>query len=230
MSTAESVTGKGILFDVDGTLVDSNYLHAVTWHEALRVKDRVVPMAVIHRGVGMGADKLLDHLLGEQRDRDDDDAISTAHKTLYREHWEQLTPLPRAAELLRACAEAGLVVVLASSADEAELGALRAAVDADDAIASSTNADDVDHTKPDPDLLEVALSRGGLAPADVVFVGDSVWDGHAAAKLSIPFVALTCGGTSAAELTDAGAHEVWADPGELLDHLDERLPVWFGEP
>lgn len=218
----------GILFDVDGTLVDSNYLHTVCWHDALRAADHVIPMARIHRAIGMGSEQLLDHLLGDRRDKSGDDAISTAHKTLYRVHWERLTPLPGAADLLRACAGAGLRVVLASSADEKELAALRAALDADDAIAGATHADDVERTKPAPDLLSAALETGELDASDVVFVGDSVWDGAAAAKLEIPFIGVTCGGTSAAELREAGAVEVWRDPAELLDQLDERLSEWFG--
>lgn len=207
-----------MLFDVDGTLVDTTYVHTLCWHDALRSYDHVVPMAVIHRAIGMGSEKILDHLLGDTRDREQDDAISSAHKTLYRQHWERLTALPRAADLLRACAAAGLRVVLASSADERELAALRAVLDADDAIAAATNADDVDHTKPDPDLLQVALDKGDLSARDVVFVGDAVWDAAAAAALAIPFIGLSCGGTSAAELRAAGAVAVYRDPGDLLDH------------
>jgi HAD superfamily hydrolase (TIGR01509 family) len=217
----------GVLFDVDGTLVDTTYLHALCWHDALRAADHIVPMAVLHRAIGMGSEQLLDHVLGEHRNRDEDDAISTAHKTLYRVHWERLVALPRASELVRACSEAGLRVVFASSADEHELDALQAALDVDDAVDTTTNADDVERTKPAPDILQVALDKAGLSPSDVVFVGDAVWDCIAANKLDIPFVGLTCGGTSEAELREAGAAEVWRDPGDLLDNLGERLATWF---
>src|SRR3954471_958379 len=92
---------SGVLFDVDGTLVDTTYLHAVSWWEALRQHDRDVPMALIHRGIGMGSDKLLDHLLGADRDRDADEAMNTAHDVLYGAWWERLRPLPGAPDLVR---------------------------------------------------------------------------------------------------------------------------------
>src|SRR5689334_18182267 len=107
---------SGVLFDVDGTLVDTTYLHAVAWWEALRQTGADVPMAKIHRGIGMGSDKLLDHLLGEDRDRDKDEEASTAHDVLYGAYWERLRPLPGATDLLKAVADRGLAVVLASSA------------------------------------------------------------------------------------------------------------------
>src|SRR5690349_20255644 len=101
----------GVLFDVDGTLVDTTYLHAVSWWEALRQYDRDVPMAVVHRAIGMGSDKLLDHLLGTERDKDADDDLRTAHDVLYGAWWERLRPLPGATELLRAVAARGPAVV-----------------------------------------------------------------------------------------------------------------------
>jgi HAD superfamily hydrolase (TIGR01509 family) len=207
------------LFDVDGTLVDTTYLHAVCWAEALRQHEHVLPMATIHHAIGMGSDRLLDHLLGEDRDRSEDDALDAAHLTLYQQHWGRLRPLPGAAELLRRCAREGLAVVLASSASEGELHALRSALDADDAITAATSASEAEGSKPAPDILQVALDKAGSAAADSVFVGDAVWDGYAAARAGTPFIALTCGGTSAAELYEAGALEVWRDPADLLEHF-----------
>jgi HAD superfamily hydrolase (TIGR01509 family) len=218
----------GVLFDVDGTLVDTTYLHAVCWAEALRQHGHVVPMANIHHLIGMSGDKLLDELLGEQRDRDEDDALTDAHLTLYRQHWGRLVPLPGAAKLLFACADRGHSVVLASSASDEELGALTSTLDADDAIDVATSSSDADAGKPDPDILQAALDRSGLAPERVVFVGDAVWDGEAAKRAGVTFIGLTCGGTPAAELRYAGAVEVWRDPAELLERLSDsaigRLP------
>jgi HAD superfamily hydrolase (TIGR01509 family) len=213
-------TARGVLFDVDGTLVDTNYLHTVTWWEAFRQSGYTVPMARIHRAIGMGSDKLLDHLLGPGRDRESDDTMRTAHLTLYTTYWERLRPLPGAADLLRACAAHGLRVVLASSASKKELGALRRALDADDVIHTATSKDDAGPSKPDPDIIKVALREAGLSADHALLVGDSVWDVLAAERAGIGCVGVTCGGTSAAELREAGAVEVYDDPAALCANLD----------
>jgi HAD superfamily hydrolase (TIGR01509 family) len=127
--------------------------------------------------------------------------------------------LPGAVQLLRWCRDRGLETVLASSASAAELAELRATLDADDAVSAATGADDADAGKPAPDILRVALDRTGLAADRAVFVGDSVWDGQAAARAGVAFVAVTCGGTSAAELRENGAVEVWRDPADLLRNI-----------
>ena len=208
--------GSGVLFDVDGTLVDTTYLHAVCWAEALRQHGHDVPMADVHHAIGMSGDKLLDRCLGEDRDQDEGEALDTAHLTLYKQHWGRLRPLPGAADLLRACAERGLDVVLASSASEEELAALCSAIDADDAITAATSDSDAEEGKPAPDILQTALKKSGLDADHVVFVGDAVWDGHAAGNSHVLFVGVTCGGTPAGDLRDAGAVEVWRDPADLL--------------
>ena len=210
----------GVLFDVDGTLIDSTYLHAVSWWEALRQHDRDVPMAMIHRGIGMGSDKLLDHLLGADRDRDADEAMTAAHDVLYGAWWERLRPLPGAPDLVREVAARDLTVVLASSAREPELAQLRRVLGADDVITAATSSADAEQSKPDPGILQAALDESGVDPNRAVYVGDSVWDVQAAAKLGIPCIGLTCGGTSAAELTEAGAVETYEDPAALLHDLD----------
>jgi HAD superfamily hydrolase (TIGR01509 family) len=212
---------SGVLFDVDGTLVDTTYLHAVSWWEALRQLGADVPMAKIHRAIGMGSDKLLDHLLGPDRDRDKDEQATTAHDVLYGAWWERLRPLPGATELLKAVAERGLTVVLASSAKEAELDHLRRVVAADDVIAAATSSSDAEQSKPAPDILEAALAQSDVDPQAAVFVGDSVWDVEAAGRLDIPCIGLTCGGTSADELSEAGAVAVYDDPAALLAALDD---------
>ncbi|MCW3817525.1 HAD family hydrolase [Micromonospora sp. DR5-3] len=219
---------RGVLFDVDGTLVDTTYLHTVSWWEALRRADHRVPMAAIHRSIGMGSDKLLDHLLGPERDRDADGKLRDGHDASYAEYWERLTPLPRAVDLLRACAARGLRVVLATSAAEHEVAALRAALDADDVIDTVTSSADAQESKPAPDILVAALDQSGLAAERVVFVGDSVWDVAAAGRLDIPCIGLTCGGTSRAELAAAGAVAVYDDPAALLDALGESAIAALG--
>jgi HAD superfamily hydrolase (TIGR01509 family) len=213
------VSRAGVLFDVDGTLVDTTYLHTVAWWEAIRQAEHDVPMAQIHRGIGMGSDKLLEHLLG----KDADDSIGDAHDVLYGSWWERLRPLPGAADLLRACAKRGLAVVLASSAKGEELEILRKIVDADDAITAATSSSDAKESKPAPDILQAALDQSGVDPKRSVFVGDSVWDVEAAARLDIPCIGLTCGGTSAAELMERGAVATYPDPAALLKALDKSV-------
>lgn len=212
---------RGILFDVDGTLVDSNYLHAVCWHDALRSADHVIAMNVLHRAIGMGSTELLHHVLGEDRHKDEDGDIVHAHKVLYQQHWSRLTLLPDANALLRSCAGMGHRIVLASSAAADELAALRRVLDADDVIDAATSSSDVDNAKPKPDLVQVALDKGGLTADSAAFVGDSVWDAAACTGAGVTFIGLTCGGTSAQELLEAGAVEVWRDPADLLANLKQ---------
>ncbi|MEV0533593.1 HAD family hydrolase [Kitasatospora sp. NPDC050463] len=211
------------LFDVDGTLLDTTYFHTLAWWEALRQYQRTVPASRVHRSVGMGADQLLDHLLGTDRDRDDDPAITGAHDALYARFWPVIQPLPGAPELLRACADRGWQVVLASSASGRELTVLRGALGADDVITAVTTADDVDTTKPAPDLVRAAIDRAGGEAEHVVFVGDTVWDVIAAERAHVPCVAVESGGFAAQELLGAGAAEIHRDTAALLESLDGSL-------
>jgi HAD superfamily hydrolase (TIGR01509 family) len=211
------------LFDVDGTLVDTNYLHVVTWWQAFSQAGHTVTMTDIHRAIGMGSDLMLDRLLPDGRDRTADADIRTSHSALYATYWSRLRPLPQAADLLRACQRRGLAVVLASSADEPEFGALRAALDAEDAIDAATFSGDVEVSKPAPDLVEVALEKAGVPAHEAVFVGDTVWDVQACQKAGVPCIGLLSGGISRDELTTAGAVQVYADPAELLAGLGGSL-------
>jgi HAD superfamily hydrolase (TIGR01509 family) len=214
---------SGVLLDVDGTLVDTTYLHTVCWWQALRQFDHDVPMAKIHRAIGMGSDKILDALLGADRDKDQDDQARAAHGALYAQYWDRLRPQPGAAELVRACDRRGWKVALASSASPPEFAALRRALDVDDIVDAATSKGDAERSKPDPDIIGAALHHGDLPPERVVFVGDAVWDVYAAAELNIPCIGLTCGGISAAELREAGAVAVYTDPADLDANLD-NLP------
>ncbi len=209
----------GVLFDVDGTLIDSSYLHTVAWWQAFRRQGLDVQMASIHRAVGMGGDKIIAHLLGPDRNADDDAALEAAHGAIFSTRWPALRAFPGAKDLLVQCADAQLAVVLASSAREDELAVLKAALDADASIDAATSSGDAEHSKPAPDILIAALRAGGLEAANTVYVGDSVWDVYASAELSIPCVGLTCGGTSEAELRAAGAVAVYRDPATLLQEL-----------
>lgn len=210
---------RAAVFDVDGTLVDTNHLHVVTWWEAFRQAGHDVPMHAVHRAVGLGSTDLIAHLLGDGRDEEQDAELSAAHKALYGQYFDRLPALPKAGELLRRLHSDGWRVVLATSASGAELGALRRAIDADEAIAGTASADDVARGKPAPEPVELALELAGVPASRAVFVGDTVWDMRAGAKAGVRCVGLLCGGIPRADLEEAGAGAVYDDPADLLGRL-----------
>jgi HAD superfamily hydrolase (TIGR01509 family) len=216
-----------VLFDVDGTLVDTTYLHTVCWWQALRRYGLTVPAAEIHRGIGMGSDHLLEKLLGADRDRDRDSELSSDHDALFAAYWPNLVPLEGAAELLRECHERGWRVVLATSAKRDELNAMRAALDAEDAIDEITSADDVEASKPAPDIVERALESAGVSAERAVFIGDTRWDVEAAERAGVACIGMLSGGWSSAELREAGAAAVCRNPAALRDGLDELIGERF---
>ncbi|ANP73577.1 HAD family hydrolase [Cryobacterium arcticum] len=210
---------KAVLFDIDGTLVDSNYLHIDAWQRAFQTLDTDVEAWRIHRSIGQDAGQLLTSLVGERPD----DWVSRA-KELHAENYKQLAPrlrvFPQARELLAALAERGITVVLATSAPEEELKILLDLLDSDDAIHATTNSDDVDVAKPDPDIVRVALERAGVEPAEALFIGDSVWDMQAAARARVRSLGVLSGGIADELLVDAGAWTTFEGPAALLDQLD----------
>ena len=209
---------RGVLFDIDGTLVDTSYLHTVSWWQAFRQAGMDVSMARIHRAIGMGGEHLVHEVTdGAADDRAED--LKAGHDALYSAHWPALRLLPGARELVRHCHEAGLVTVLASSAGKAEFDVLTRVLDLDDVIDAATGSADADSSKPDPDIVLVALDKSGLKPENAVFVGDAVWDVHASSKAGLRCVGLESGGTSAAELTEAGAVQTYRDAAELLQRF-----------
>lgn len=210
---------RAAVFDVDGTLVDTNHLHVVTWWEAFRQAGHRVPMHAVHRAVGLSSTDLIGHLLGDDRDKDQDAGLSAAHKALYGQYFDRLPALPEAGELLRRLAHDGWKVVLATSAGGAELGALRRAIDADDAITATASADDVEAGKPAAEPVEHALELAGVPAERAVFVGDTVWDMEAGSRAGVRCVGVLCGGIPRADLEEAGAAAVYADPAHLLASL-----------
>ncbi|QIY66628.1 HAD family hydrolase [Streptomyces sp. RPA4-2] len=216
-------TERAAIFDVDGTLVDTNYLHVVTWWEAFRQAGHRVPMREIHRAVGLGGGDLIEHLLGKDRDPEDDGQVVAAHHALYATYFDRLPALDAAGDLLRALAGRGWKIVLATSASGAELSALRRAIDADDVILGAASADDVTDGKPAPDPVQQARGFADVPSERAVFVGDTVWDMEAAVRDGVVPVAVLSGGIPRADLDKAGARAVYRDPADLLAHLDSSV-------
>jgi HAD superfamily hydrolase (TIGR01509 family) len=211
-----------VLFDIDGTLVDSNYLHVSAWLRAFDAEGLPADGWRIHRCIGMDGTTLV-RTLAEDASQDTLDRLKDRHSEFYKETTALLQPLPGARDLLRWVAEHGVQVVLATSAPEDELATLRELLDCEAVISAVTSSEDVDTAKPKPDIVNVALERAGVNAEDAVFVGDAVWDCEAAKRAGVPSIGVQSGGVSPAELRDAGAAEVFEDAGDLLAHVDSTL-------
>jgi HAD superfamily hydrolase (TIGR01509 family) len=192
-----------VVLDIDGTLVDTNYHHALAWYRAFRQNDVVVPVYRIHRAIGMGGDQLVAALAGDEVEEEKGDAIRDAEKPLYMAMIDEVTPFEGANELLVELGERGHELILASSAKEDEVEHYLDLLDARERVAGWTTSADVDETKPEPDLVEAALEKADSRKA--VMVGDSVWDVAAAKRAGIPTIAVISGGYAEDELRGAGA-------------------------
>ncbi len=209
----------GILFDVDGTLLDTNYLHTIAWWRAVRDAGHdPVSMTLIHRSVGIASEGLVQRILGEE-----DENVVEAHSKRYEELRDHVVALPDAAALVKACSERGFVAVLATSGKEKDLEWMLPAIGADDHLAGVTTSSDVEDGKPAPDLLSAAMEQHRLDPERTVIIGDTVWDVEAARRAGIRCIAVTSGGFSRGELIEAGAAEVYDDAADLLARLDDSL-------
>jgi HAD superfamily hydrolase (TIGR01509 family) len=204
-----------VLFDVDGTLVDTNYLHTIAWSRALRDAGDWAPMNAIHRLIGMGSDQLVPKLLGRESP-----AAVAARPRRYRELIKDARAFPGAARLLRLVHDRGLAVVLATSAPADELAIVLQQLDMDAGIVDfQTTADDIVHAKPDPEVFVTAMRGSRIDPERALAVGDSVWDVEAARAAGVGCVAVESGGFSRHELSEAGALHVYRDVAELFDQF-----------
>jgi HAD superfamily hydrolase (TIGR01509 family) len=216
---------QAVLFDIDGTLVDSNYLHVDAWHQAFQTLGTEVEAWRIHRSIGQDAGELLTSLVGEK-----DDEWITRAKELHAKNYQVLAPrlrlLPGARQLLESLDSEGIIVVLATSAPQEELEVLLEVLDSDEVIHATTDAGDVDVAKPSPDIVQVALDRAGVAAHEAVFVGDSEWDITAASRAGVRSFGMLTGGIAGDLLIQAGAERVFASPRDMLDRLGEM--DWLG--
>jgi HAD superfamily hydrolase (TIGR01549 family) len=216
------VTEDTVIFDVDGTLVDTNYHHALAWYKAFLGYGVTVPVWRIHRAIGMGGDRLVAEVAGDSVEARVGDEVRDAWKSVFEHMIDEVRGLDGARELVEA-ARRRWQVVLASSGDPEHVQHYLDLLDINGL--TWTSSEDVDESKPAPDLLETALERVGGVRATLI--GDSTWDCRAAKKAGVPCVAVLTGGFGEAELLDAGATRVFESLTDLRSALDD-LP--FSQP
>ncbi len=207
------------ILDIDGTLVDTNYQHALAWYHAFRQHEIVVPIWKIHRAIGMGGDQLVPHLIGEERAEELGDELRAAEGPIYLTMIEQVEPFEGAHDLIVDLKEKGHTVVLASSAKGHDLEHYLDLLDVRDVVDGWTTSDDVEETKPQPDLVNAALKKAGTGGG--VMVGDTTWDIEAAERAGVETIAVMTGGFGADELREAGAIAVFDSIGELRERIGE---------
>jgi len=204
-----------LILDVDGTLLDTNYLHVLAWWESFLAAGYEVSCFDIHRALGHGGEELVETLVGKA-----DDRVVQGHKQRWAPLRERCLPFHDVAELIRATADRGVQVVYCTSGDAQDVEDARSKIGCDDVVAAAVNSSDVEHAKPAPDIVRAALEAVGVAPQDAVLVGDTVYDVRAAAAAGVACIGLMCGGIGAHELQEAGAVAVYGNPSELLQDLD----------
>ncbi|MDX8054158.1 HAD family hydrolase [Lentzea sp. BCCO 10_0798] len=215
-----------VVLDVDGTLVDTNYHHTVAWLRAFRTVDVTVPGWRVHRAIGMGGDRLVAAVAGDKVEQDHGDEVRQAWERYFDEMLDEIQPLEGAHRLVRAATDLGLAVVLASSGKSKHVEHYLKLLDPGDV--AWTTSDDVEDSKPAPDLIEVALRK--VEGERAVVVGDSVWDCEAAARVGLPSIGLLTGGFGEDELVDSGASAVYPDLDTLRTELADLPFAVVEEP
>ena len=213
------MSSTAAILDIDGTLVDTNYHHAIAWHRAFCENGVELPVWQIHRRIGMGGDQIVAELAGEQVENERGDAIRDAEGGFYGELIGEVRPLDGSRELIAELKDRGHVVVLASSAKQEEVDHYLDLLEARELADGWTTSADVEATKPEPDLVHAALEKAGSEQG--VMIGDSTWDVAAAKRAKVETLAVMTGGFSAAELREAGAVAVYESVAELRDALGE---------
>jgi HAD superfamily hydrolase (TIGR01509 family) len=212
------------ILDIDGTLVDTNYQHALGWYRAFRRHGIILPIWRIHRHLGMGGDQVVEALTGEETENRLGDEIRESEKELYSEMMDEVEPMDGARDLISELGERGHVVVLASSAKEDEVEHYLELLDARDLADAWTTSADVEETKPAPDLVHSALSKVGGSADDAVMVGDTPWDVKSAGRAGVGTLAVLTGGFAIEELRESGARDVYESVADLRAALD-RTPL-----
>ena len=215
-------TIRGVILDVDGTLVDSNDAHAHAWVDALAEHGYEVPFEKVRRLIGMGGDKLLPEVAGIEKDSAPGKAIDRRRGEIFKTRYlPTLRPFPQVRPLLQRMRDQGWKLVVASSAKADELDPLLKIAQADDLVAETTSSNEAKHSKPSPDIIQVALDKFGGPAEQAVMLGDTPYDVEAAAKAGVRTVAFRCGGWGDADLK--GAWQVYDDAADLLAHFDQAF-------
>ncbi|CAN5178232.1 HAD family hydrolase [soil metagenome] len=206
---------RALVLDVDGTLLDTVYLHVIAWWEAFQDAGHDVSGFDLHRAIGRGSDDLVETLLGRP-----DERVVEGHARNWTPLRERCRTFHAVPELIRTCAGRGLQVVYCTSGDRADVEDFRAKIGCDDVVAATVHSGDVEQSKPAPDIVLAALEAVGVAPQDAVLVGDTVYDVRASAAVGVACIGVLCGGIGQLELQEAGAAAVYGNPSELLQDLD----------
>jgi HAD superfamily hydrolase (TIGR01549 family) len=205
-----------LVLDVDGTLLDTNYLHVIAWWEAFRDAGHQVSGFDIHRAIGRGSSDLVETLIGQA-----DEAVVEGHAKNWAPLREQCIPFHGVPELIRTCAERGMKVVYCTSGSPEDVEDFRERIGCDDVVTAVVNSGDVEQSKPAPDIVHAALEAVGVPAERAVMLGDTVYDVRAAHAAGVEVVGLVCGGISEQELREAGANSVYGNVSELLQGLDD---------
>src|SRR5215207_9373090 len=203
-----------VFLDIDGTLMDTNYLHIEAWAQAFEEVGARPPRSRIHHQVGKGSDKLIPEFLEDQKA----ERVSELHSEYYAKLQERGHPLPGAKELVASLVEGGYEIWLATSAEPEELEHHMEELEVESQISGVVSSDEAEESKPSPDIFGLALERAEVSAEDAVVVGDSIWDIEAAKEAEVRVAAVMTGGAfSRAELEEAGAYAVYEDCAELLE-------------
>jgi HAD superfamily hydrolase (TIGR01509 family) len=212
---------KAVLSDIDGTLVESNWLHAAAWRDAFAAVGIELELEEVRRQIGKGGDELIPVFVPWWKRKQIEEPLKAYRKFLFEtDYMAKVKPFSRVRELMQRMKQAGIKVALASSAKRDELDAYKKIANIEDLVDENTSADDADRAKPHPDIFQATLDKLGLKPCEALALGDTPYDAEAAGKANVWTVGVTTGGWSEKELLDAGCVEVWRDVADLLDNFD----------
>lgn len=210
----DSPAPTALVLDVDGTLLDTVYLHVIAWWEAFRDAGYEVSCFEIHRAIGRGSEDLVETLVGKA-----DEAAVQGHSTNWEPLRKQCIPFHDVPELIRTAVDRGMKVVYCTSGSPEDVDDFRKKIGCDDVVSAVVNSSDVEQGKPAADIVVAALEAVGVAPENAIMVGDTVYDVRAAKAAGVPCIGLMCGGIGERELQEAGAVAVYGNPSELLQDL-----------